>query len=86
MVQTTKGPAEKSEPKKAAQRSPADAEKMARPSDLDDATWDQITSLARSQQSTTGEVIRRAIENQYGAPAPTGAYHSGMDTDPSLAK
>ena len=84
MVRTSKGPAEKSEPKKAsAAESPATAEATPKPADLDDATWGQIESMARSQQTTTSEVIRRAIVNTYGQAPATGALHSGMSTDPS---
>jgi hypothetical protein len=84
VVRTTKGKAEKSAPKTAV-KAPADTEQMARPADLDDATWDQIQSLARSQGTTTAAVIKRAIVNQFGAAAPTGAYHSGLENDPSKA-
>jgi hypothetical protein len=84
VVRTSKGPAEKSKAKTAT-HSPADAEKTLRPADLDDATWDQIQSLARSQGTTTTAVIKRAIVNQFGAASPTGAYHSGMENDPSKA-
>lgn len=88
MVRTSKGPAEKSEPKKAfekAQDAPAAKATMTKPPDLDDDTWSQIESMARSQNTTTSEVIRRAIVNQYGQVNPTGALHSGQKTDPSLA-
>jgi hypothetical protein len=84
MVRTTKGPAEKSEPKLATAKSPADKPVMTRPSDLDDATWDQIQMLARNQGTTTGAVIKRAIVNQFGAAPTTGAYHSGSPSDPSI--
>lgn len=83
MVRTTKGPAEKSKPDKAGKESPAEKPEMARPNDIDDATWGRIESMARSQQTTTGTVIRRAIENQYGVAPTEGVYHSGMDNDPS---
>ncbi len=88
MVRTTKGPAEKSEPEKAFEKgedAPAAKATMTKPKDLDDATWSQIESMARSQNTTTSEVIRRAIVNQYGQANPTGALHSGQETDPSLA-
>lgn len=84
MVRTSKGPAEKSKPEKATKaESPASKQESVRPSDIDDATWAQIESMARSQQSTTGEVIRRAIVNQYGQAPSEGTYHSGMENDPS---
>lgn len=90
MVRTTTGPAEKS-----AKTPGADAgEKLApdkeskaihKNADLDDATWGQIESMARSQNSTPADVIKRAITAQYGEPAPTGAYHSGIEgNDPTL--
>lgn len=87
MVRTSKGPAEKSELQQAHEKgkAPADSQQSVRPSDIDDATWGQIQSLARSQQTTTGEVIKRAIVAQFGAAPGDGAYHSGMENDPSRA-
>lgn len=88
MVRTSKGPAEKSEPKKAHEKgetAPAEKAQMGRPSDFDEATWAQIESLARSQNTTTSEVIRRAVVNQFGQAPATGAMHSGQKTDPTLA-
>lgn len=82
MVRTTKGAAEKSKPDKAA-KTPADKHESVRPSDIDEATWAQIESMARSQSTTTGQVIKRAIVAQYGVAQPIGAYHSGMSTDPT---
>lgn len=84
MVRSTKGPAEKSKPEKA-EDNPADDATMARPKDIDDTTWAQIESMARSQRTTTAEVIKRAIVAQYGAAPVAGAYHSGSKTDPTLA-
>lgn len=84
MVRTSTGPAEKSKPE-VATKTAADEHKSVKPSDIDDATWDQIESMARSQRTTTGEVIKRAVINQYGNAPATGAYHSGSETDPSLA-
>lgn len=86
MVRTSKGPAEKSEPKQAhekGEKTAADKAQSDRPSDIDDATWGQIESMARSQRTTPGEVIKRAIVAQFGVAQPQGAYHSGMDTDPT---
>lgn len=81
MVRTTKGPAEKSKPKKAAEEpTPVDtrAERLA---DLDDETWDRVVAMGRSQQIDPVEVIRRAIVQTYGSATVTGAYHSGDRTD-----
>lgn len=83
MVRTSKGPAEKSKPDKAVDDAPAVKQENVRPGDIDDATWDQIQSLARSQQTTTGQVIKRAIVAQFGVAQPQGALHSGMPTDPA---
>lgn len=90
MVRTTTGPAEK---KAQTQTDPnatkplasdKDSNAVHRAADLDDATWGQIESMARSQNSTPADVIKRAITAQYGEPAQAGAYHSGMDNDPTL--
>lgn len=83
MVRTTKGPGEKSKPKKVGAKAPAEKEQMARPADLDDATWDQVQALARNQQTTTGEVIRRAIIAAFGQAQPQGAINSGLPSDPN---
>lgn len=77
MVRTSKGPAEKSKPDKAPEKATAADKKMERALDLDDATWDRIVAMGRSQQIDPAEVVRRAIEQVYGVENTTTAYHSG---------
>lgn len=84
MVRTSKGPAEKSKPAHAPDKPTAEDKKMERSLDVDDATWDRIAAMATSQSIEPAEVVRRAITQVYGSEQPTGAYHSGMGTDPSL--
>jgi hypothetical protein len=87
MVRTSKGPAEKSVKTPGADagttQTDGDDRTIRNNADLDDATWGQVEAMARSQNSSPADVIRRALTNQYGEPQPTGGYHSGMDNDPA---
>ena len=66
MVRTTTGPAEKSKPDDAEPQLTAEDRKLQKALDLDDATWDRLQQMATSQQTSPSDVVRRAIESQYG--------------------
>lgn len=76
MVRTTKGPAEHSKPEKAPEKPTAADKRMERALDLDDATWDRIVSMARSQQIDPSEAVRRAIVQAYGEAPTTSTINS----------
>lgn len=66
MVRTTTGPAEKSKPKADEPTLSAEDRKVQKALDLDDETWGRLQQMATSQQTTPSEVVRRAIETQFG--------------------
>lgn len=77
MVRTSTGVAEKSQPKTAPEKPSAEDRRMERVLDLDDATWDRIVMMGKSQQLDPAEVVRRAITQIYGEDQPTETFNSG---------
>lgn len=77
MVRTSTGPAERSKPEKADEKPSAADKRMEKALDLDDATWDRIVQVARSQQVDPAEAVRRAITMAYGAGPTTETFNSG---------
>jgi len=78
MVRTSKGPAERSKPRVAAEKPTSDDAQTKQVNDIDPEVWARIVEMGKSQQIDPSEVVRRAIAQVYGDPPTTGpAYHSG---------